>query len=39
MFERLAQIESKYNDLTSSLASPEVIGDSGRYQKQAKAHS
>jgi peptide chain release factor 1 len=39
MFERLDQIESKYDELTASLASPEVIGDSGRYQKLAKAHS
>jgi len=39
MFERLNQIESKYEELTRSLASPEVIGDSSRYQKTAKAHS
>jgi peptide chain release factor 1 len=39
MFERLNQIESKYDELTRALASPEVIGDSSRYQKTAKAHS
>jgi peptide chain release factor 1 len=39
MFERLNQIESKYEELTLALASPEVIGDSSRYQKTAKAHS
>jgi len=39
MFDRLAQIESKYEELTQQLASPEVIGDSQRYQKAAKAHS
>jgi peptide chain release factor 1 len=39
MFERLNQIESKYEELTRTLASPEVIGDSSRYQKTAKAHS
>src|SRR5690349_24591102 len=39
MFERLAQIESRYEELTSALASPEVIGVSSRYQKTAKAHS
>src|ERR1051326_352294 len=39
MFERLAQIESRYEELTSALASPEVIGDSSKYQKTAKAHS
>src|ERR1051325_4209969 len=39
MFERLAQIESRYEELTNALASPEVIGDSSKYQKTAKAHS
>jgi peptide chain release factor 1 len=39
MFERLNQIEAKYEELTQALASPEVIGDSSRYQKTAKAHS
>jgi peptide chain release factor 1 len=39
MFERLDQIEAKYEELTHALASPEVIGDSARYQKTAKAHS
>ena len=39
MFERLDQIEKKYEELTQALTSPEVIGDSARYQKTAKAHS
>jgi peptide chain release factor 1 len=39
MFERLDQIEAKYEELTKALASPEVIGDSAKYQKTAKAHS
>jgi peptide chain release factor 1 len=39
MFERLAQIESRYEELTSALSSPEVIGDSSKFQKTAKAHS
>ncbi|HWX54446.1 MAG TPA: peptide chain release factor 1 [Verrucomicrobiae bacterium] len=39
MFERLNQIEAKYDELTTALTSPEVIGDSSRYQKTAKAHS
>ncbi len=39
MFDRLAQIEAKYEELTQQLASPEVIADSARYQKAAKAHS
>jgi len=39
MFERLEQTELKYEELTRLLASPEIIGDSSRYQKTAKAHS
>jgi peptide chain release factor 1 len=39
MFERLDQLEARYEDLTRALASPEVIGDSAKYQKTAKAHS
>ena len=39
MFERLDQIESKYEELTQALASPEVISDSSKFQKTAKAHS
>jgi peptide chain release factor 1 len=39
MFERLEQIEARYEELTQALASPEVINDSAKYQKTAKAHS
>jgi peptide chain release factor 1 len=39
MFERLEQIERKYQELNNALASPEIMGDSSRYQKTAKAHS
>src|SRR5450755_35287 len=39
MFERLDQIESRYEDLTQALASPDIVNDSARYQKTAKAHS
>ena len=39
MFERLEQIESKYEELNRQLASPEIVSDSQRYQKTAKAHS
>ena len=39
MFDRLEQIETKYNELTQALASPEIVNDSARYQKTAKAHS
>ena len=39
MFERLHQLEARYDELTQALASPEVISDSSKYQKTAKAHS
>src|SRR5438445_906479 len=39
MFERLDQIEARYEELTQALASPEITGDSAKYQKTAKAHS
>jgi peptide chain release factor 1 len=39
MFERLDQIEARYEELTQALSSPEIIGDSAKYQKAAKAHS
>jgi peptide chain release factor 1 len=39
MFERLDQIEARYEDLTRALASPEIVTDSAKYQKTAKAHS
>jgi peptide chain release factor 1 len=39
MFERLDQIETRYEELTQALATPEVITDSSKYQKTAKAHS
>jgi peptide chain release factor 1 len=39
MFERLDQIEARYEELTQTLASPEIMNDSAKYQKAAKAHS
>ncbi|MBI2679067.1 MAG: peptide chain release factor 1 [Candidatus Koribacter versatilis] len=39
MFERLDQLEKKYEELTASLSSPEVMQDSAKYQKTAKAHA
>jgi peptide chain release factor 1 len=39
MFERLEQIEAKYEELNKALASSEIISDSTKYQKTAKAHS
>jgi peptide chain release factor 1 len=39
MFERLDQIEARYEGLTQALASPDITNDSAKYQKTAKAHS
>ena len=39
MYQRLEQIEAKYEELNRALSSPEVISDSTRYQKAARAHS
>src|SRR5450631_4903371 len=39
MFDRLNQIEARYEELNQALSSPEVIGDSAKFQKTAKAHS
>jgi len=39
MFERLDQIEIRYDELTRALASPDITNDSAKYQKTAKAHS
>jgi peptide chain release factor 1 len=39
MFERLNQLEKRYEELTTALASPEIVHDSAKYQKTAKAHS
>jgi peptide chain release factor 1 len=37
--EKLAEIESKYDELTTQLGQAEVLADPTRYQKIAKAHS
>src|ERR1700726_191477 len=39
MFERLDQTETRYEELTNALASPDIVNDSARFQKTAKAHS
>ena len=39
LFEKLDQIESRYDEMTQEISSPEVHADSGRYQKLAKTHS
>src|SRR5271156_969840 len=37
MFERLDQIEIRYEELTQALLSPDITNDSAKYQKTAKA--
>jgi len=39
LFEKLDQVESRYEEMTSQLSSPEVLADSARYQKLARAHA
>lgn len=39
LFEKLDQIESRYDQMTHELSSPEVHADSSRYQKLAKTHA
>jgi peptide chain release factor 1 len=39
LFEKLDQIESRYDEMTRQLSSSEVLSDSARYQKLAKTHS
>ena len=39
MFNRLDQIEARYEELTQALASPDIVRDSAKYQKTAKAQS
>jgi peptide chain release factor 1 len=37
--EKLAEIETKYDELTAQLGDPGVLADQALYQKAAKAHS
>jgi peptide chain release factor 1 len=39
LFEKLNEIETRYEDLTAQLSSPEVLSDSARLQKLAKTHA
>src|SRR5438128_2467445 len=36
LFEKLEQIESRYDELTQQLSSPEVLADAARYKKLAR---
>src|SRR6059036_2355959 len=37
--EKLDQLDSRYEEMTQQLSSPEVVGDSARFQKLAKQHA
>jgi len=39
LFDKLRQIETRYDEMTRELASPEVAADSARLQKLARAHA
>jgi peptide chain release factor 1 len=39
LYEKLDQIERRYDEMTAELSSSGVLADSSRYQKLAKAHS
>jgi peptide chain release factor 1 len=39
IIDRLESVEARYEELNQTLASPEVVSDSKRYQKTAKMHS
>ncbi|PYU01615.1 MAG: peptide chain release factor 1, partial [Acidobacteria bacterium] len=39
MTEKLDQLDSRYEEMTKQLSSPEVVGDSARFQKIAKQHA
>ena len=39
LFEKLENIEHRYDELTAQLSSPDVLGDSARYQKLARTHA
>ena len=38
MFDRLEQIEARYEELGQQLAAPEIVSDQQKYQKVAKQH-
>src|SRR5499425_1768315 len=37
--EKLDRLDSRYEEMTQQLSSPEVVGDSARFQKIAKQHA
>ena len=38
MFEKLAQIEKNYEELTAQISSPEITSDMKTYAKTMKQH-
>lgn len=39
MFSKLDTLEQKFEELTTALTQPEILSDTAKYQKTAKAHS
>lgn len=39
LFEKLDQIEARYEELAAQLATPEAVADSARFQRLARAHA
>jgi peptide chain release factor 1 len=39
LYEKLKQVEARYEEMTAQLSSPEVLSDSARIQKLAKMHA
>jgi peptide chain release factor 1 len=39
LYQKLDSIEARYNQLTAEISSPEILGDSARFQKLAKTHA
>jgi peptide chain release factor 1 len=39
LYQKLDSIEERYNELTAQISSPEILGDSARFQKLAKTHA
>ena len=39
LIDKLRTVEARYDEMTNQLADPEVVSDSKRYQKVAKAHA
>jgi peptide chain release factor 1 len=39
MFSKLESLEQKYEEMTTALSQPDVMSDTAKYQKTAKAHA